>query len=76
VFEPFFRMERHLPSPFDARPRYEVRVSDHFWAWLYVPIARAADAVSRLAGRIQQGRIGVYLTISFATLLALLFFVR
>jgi hydrogenase-4 component B len=76
VFEPFFRMERHLPSPFDTRPRYEVRVSDHFWAWLYVPIARAADAVSRLAGRIQQGRIGVYLTISFATLLALLFFVR
>ena len=76
VFEPFFRMERHLPSPFDARPRYEVRVGDHFWAWIYVPIARAADAVSRLAGRIQQGRIGVYLTISFATLLALLFFVR
>src|SRR5262249_18464386 len=22
IFEPFFRIERHLPSPFDAEPRY------------------------------------------------------
>jgi hypothetical protein len=76
VFEPFFRMQRHLPSPFDERPRYEVHVSDPLWNWLYLPIARAADAVARLTGYIQQGRIGVYLTVSFATLLALLFFVR
>jgi hydrogenase-4 component B len=44
--------------------------------WLYLPVARAADAVARLIGRIQQGRISIYLTYSFCTLLALLFFVR
>jgi formate hydrogenlyase subunit 3/multisubunit Na+/H+ antiporter MnhD subunit len=76
VFEPFFRMERHLPSPFDERPRYEVRVSDPLWDWLYLPIARAVETIARVAGRIQHGRIGAYLTVSFATLLALLFFVR
>jgi formate hydrogenlyase subunit 3/multisubunit Na+/H+ antiporter MnhD subunit len=76
VFEPFFRMERHLPSPFDEKPRYFVRATDHLWEWLYLPIARAADAVARFAGLIQRGRISVYLTFSFATLLALLFFVR
>jgi hydrogenase-4 component B len=76
VFEPFFRMERHLPSPFDEEPRYRVQASDRLWAWLYVPIARAADAVARVVGLLQRGRIGVYLTYSFVTLIALLFFVR
>ena len=69
-------MERHLPSPFDERPRYEVKVGDYTWNALYAPIARLTDAAARLASHLQQGRIGVYLTISFATLLALLFFVR
>ena len=76
VFEPFFRVERHLPSPFDAKPRYAVTASDHAWHWLYLPVARGADFLARQVGRIQQGRISVYLTFSFATLLALLFFVR
>jgi hydrogenase-4 component B len=76
VFEPFFRIERHLPSPFDAKPRYAVTASDHAWHWLYLPIARSADFVARQVGRLQQGRISVYLTFSFATLLALLFFVK
>jgi hypothetical protein len=76
VFEPFFRIKRHLPSPFDEKPRYEVTAEDHFWHWLYVPIARAAEVLARLVGYIQQGRISVYLTYSFFTLLALLFLVR
>ena len=76
VFEQFFRIERHLPSPFDAAPRYSVKADDPMWHWLYLPIARGADALARLVGRIQQGRISVYLTYSFVTLLALLFFVR
>jgi hydrogenase-4 component B len=76
VFEPFFRIERSLPSPFDARPQYKVALEDHFWHWLYLPVAHATDAVARLIGRIQQGRISIYLTYSFLTLLALLFFVR
>ncbi len=76
VFAPFFRIKRTLPSPFDVHPRYKVEVEDHFWYWLYLPVARSADAIARLIARIQHGRISVYLTFSFCTLLALLFFVR
>jgi hydrogenase-4 component B len=76
VFEPFFRTERHLPSPFDLAPRYSMTVDDHWWHILYLPIIRGADRLARFAGLIQQGRISVYLTYSFCTLLALLFFVR
>jgi len=76
VFDPVFRMERHLPTPFDTAPKYAVKVEDHFWHWLYLPLARGADVLGRLVGKIQQGRISVYLTYSFFTLLALLFFIR
>ena len=31
VFEPFFRIDRTLPSPFDAQPRYRMVAEDHFW---------------------------------------------
>ena len=76
VFEPFFRIERELPTPFDAKPRYQVDASDPWWYWIYVPVARAAELAARFVGLIQQGRISVYLTYSFVTLLALLFLVR
>jgi formate hydrogenlyase subunit 3/multisubunit Na+/H+ antiporter MnhD subunit len=76
VFEPFFRMERELPSPFDAAPRYSVTIGDRLWHALYLPIVRAADVAARVVGRLQQGRISVYLIYSFLTLIALLFFVR
>ncbi|HZQ63135.1 MAG TPA: hydrogenase 4 subunit B [Casimicrobiaceae bacterium] len=76
VFEPFFRMERHLPSPFDREPRYAVTVEDHFWYAIYAPIARAAERLARIVGLLQQGRISVYLVYSFITLIALLFLVR
>ena len=67
---------RQLPSPFDAEPRYSVQTEDPFWHWIYVPIAKSAEVAARFVGRIQQGRISVYLTYSFLTLLVLLFFVR
>ena len=76
VFEAFFHVERVLPSPFDATPEYRMKVEDHFWRWLYLPVVRSTEAVARLIGLIQQGRISVYLTYSFFTLLALLFFIR
>jgi hydrogenase-4 component B len=76
IFEQFFRIERVLPTPLDAEPRYFVKAEDHFWYWLYLPLARVAERAARLIGLIQQGRISVYLMYSFLTLLALLFFVR
>jgi hydrogenase-4 component B len=72
VFEPFFRIERSLPSPFDAQPVYRLVATDHFWHWMYVPIARVAEAASRVVGLLQQGRISTYLIFSFVTLLAML----
>ena len=76
VFETFFRVERVLPSPFDAAPQYRVTVGDHLWQWIYLPIMRGVEALARFAGRIQQGRISIYLIYSFVTLLALLMFIR
>jgi hydrogenase-4 component B len=76
IFEPFFRMQRELPTPFDAQPRYRVTVDDHFWHWLYLPIAALVAQTSRLVGLLQQGRIAIYLLYSFLTLLAMLWVVR
>jgi formate hydrogenlyase subunit 3/multisubunit Na+/H+ antiporter MnhD subunit len=73
IFEPFFRMSRELPTPFDVAPRYRVIVEDPLWGWVYLRIAAAADAVSRVVGRLQRGRISIYLLYSFITLVALLF---
>jgi hydrogenase-4 component B len=72
VFQPFFRIERELPSPFDHDPKYRVIVSERIWYALYEPLARimrrAADSVAWL----QQGRVTTYLLYSFITLLLLL----
>ena len=76
VFEPFFRMRRELPTPFDAKPRYRVTVEDHLWYWLYLPIVKATQMITRVVTLLQRGRISVYLTYSFVTLLILLLFVR
>jgi formate hydrogenlyase subunit 3/multisubunit Na+/H+ antiporter MnhD subunit len=72
IFEPFFRMQRELPTPFDERPRYHVSIDDHFWHWLYLPVAALVAQVSRLVGLLQQGRIAVYLMFSFVTLIVML----
>ena len=76
IFEPFYRIERSLPSPFDRKPVYKSEVSDRFWHWLYLPVARAVEFVARQVGRLQQGRIAIYLLYSFLTLLFMLLLVR
>jgi hypothetical protein len=76
VFEMFFRVERVLPTPFDAAPQYRVTVGDHLWQWLYLPVIRGVEWLAKAVGLIQQGRISIYLIYSFVTLLALLMFVR
>lgn len=76
IFEPVFRMARELPTPFDTRPVYRVSVEDHFWHWLYLPVARVTERIARTVGRLQQGRIATYLLYSFFTLIALLVVVK
>ncbi|GIK23842.1 MAG: hydrogenase 4 subunit B [Betaproteobacteria bacterium] len=76
IFEPMFRMERHFPTLRDEKPYYSVKVEDHFWHWLYLPLARAAEWVSRLIIRLQGGRIAIYLLYSFLTLIILLLVAR
>ena len=72
IFEPFFRMRRELPAPSDAQPTYRVTVDDHFWHWIYLPIAAAVARIARAVGMLQQGRIAIYLMYSFVTLIAML----
>lgn len=76
IFEPFFRLHKDLPSPFDSRPRYRVLIEDHFWYWLYLPIAHLIERLAAMIGRLQQGRIAIYLLYSFLTLIALLIVVK
>jgi hypothetical protein len=72
IFEPFFRMQRHLPTAFDEHPSYKVTVEDPLWYWLYLPLASLVERVSRIIGLLQQGRIAVYLMYSFVTLIVVL----
>ena len=76
VFAPFFREERELPSPFDAAPRYRVKIEDPLWYWLYAPIAGIVEKLTGVVTVLQRGRISIYLMYSFGTLLVLLFLVR
>jgi formate hydrogenlyase subunit 3/multisubunit Na+/H+ antiporter MnhD subunit len=76
IFEPMFRMERHFPALRDERPYYSVKVEDHFWHWLYLPLARLVAGISALIAGLQGGRIAVYLLYSFLTLIVLLLVAR
>ena len=76
IFEPMFRMNRELPTPFDEQPRYRVTVQDPLWYWLYLPVAAMVERCSRVIGLLQQGRIAVYLMYSFVTLIVVLLVVK
>ncbi len=76
IFEPFFRIEREMPSPFDSAPRYRAKTEDRFWYALYLPLVRLALRIAGWVARLQHGRIQWYLVYSFATLLALLVLIR
>jgi formate hydrogenlyase subunit 3/multisubunit Na+/H+ antiporter MnhD subunit len=75
IFEPFFRIERELPSAFDTHPRYHGRSDDRIWFALYLPIKRITEKLSSWASLLQHGRIHLYLTYTFVTLVVLLAFV-
>lgn len=75
IFEPFFKIESELPTAFDAQPRYHGRSDDRLWFLLYLPIARLTEKFSGWVSLLQHGRIHLYLTYTFATLVVLLVFV-
>ncbi len=76
IFEPFFGVTRIVPTPFDKHPHYRGESRDRIWDYAYLPIASVTEKLSALIGRLQHGRIHIYLLYSFLTLLALLAFVR
>ena len=75
IFEPFFRIESELPSPFDTHPHYHGRSDDRIWFALYLPIKSITEKLSSWASLLQHGRIHLYLTYTFVTLIVLLAFV-
>jgi formate hydrogenlyase subunit 3/multisubunit Na+/H+ antiporter MnhD subunit len=76
IFAPLLRVDRQLPSPFDTQPVYRVLVTDRTWSVLYDRIAALTQRVAQWTGRLQTGKIAVYLTYSFAVLIVLLMLVR
>jgi hydrogenase-4 component B len=72
IFEPFFAMQRELPSPFDSAPRYRVFIADRIWQRLYEPLGALVQRVADAFSVLQQGRISTYLLYSFVTLIVLL----
>jgi len=75
IFEPFFKIEREVPSPFDTHPKYHGQTEDRLWFILYLPIKHLIEKLSGWASLLQHGRIHLYLTYTFATLVVLLIFV-
>jgi len=61
---------------FPLRLSYTLRIRDRFWGWIYRPVVDASFWCSRQVGRLQRGRIQVYLIYSFVTILLLLAFVK
>ncbi len=72
IFQPFFRIERELPTPFDRAPKYRVTVTDRLWLALYAPLGNVVRSAANAVAWLQQGRVATYLVYSFVTLLVLL----
>jgi hypothetical protein len=76
IFAPVFLIHREIPRPNDPHPVFRQEVEDRHWLGLYMPVARLTEFLSRQIGRLQQGRISIYLLYSFITLIALLVFAQ
>ncbi|MFA7316686.1 MAG: hydrogenase 4 subunit B [Sulfuricella sp.] len=76
IFDFFFGVIREVPSPFDSKPHYHGETHDRLWNLLYLPAASLVEKLSALIGKMQHGRIPLYLMYSFVTLIALLAFAR
>ena len=75
IFEPFFKIERECPTAFDTHPQYQGRSEDRIWYGLYLPIKQLTETLSYWVSFLQHGRIHLYLSYTFVTLILLLAFV-
>jgi hydrogenase-4 component B len=76
IFAPVYQIHREIPRPDDPQPVFKQEVEDRHWQWMYLPVARFTEFLSSHVGKLQQGRISVYLLYSFITLIALLVFAQ
>lgn len=51
---------------------YRLRIRDRIWNLAYQPVADASFWIARLAGKLQHGRIQIYILYSFVTIITLL----
>ncbi len=75
IFEPFFKIENDLPTPFDIHPKYHGMSEDKIWYLLYLPLKKVTEKLSSWVSLLQHGRIHLYLAYTFVTLVVLLVFV-
>ena len=76
IFEWFMGVSKQVPTPFDLHPHFHSETHDRLWNLFYVPIKHLNEMVGSQVGKLQHGRIHVYLLYSFVTLLALLAFIQ
>ncbi len=76
IFEWFMGLIKEVPTPFDLHPHYHSETQDRLWNIFYVPIKQLNEMIGNQVGKLQHGRIHIYLLYSFVTLLALLAFIQ
>jgi len=76
IFEWFMGVIKQVPTPFDPHPHYHSETDDRLWNLFYVPIKQLNEMIGNQVGKLQHGRIHIYLLYSFVTLLALLAFIQ
>ncbi|MBI5187030.1 MAG: hydrogenase 4 subunit B [Nitrospinae bacterium] len=59
---------------FPAGINYHLRIRDRIWGAIYSPLADYTFILARMAGKLQHGRIHIYLVYSFMTIIILLVF--
>lgn len=75
VFAPVFALTETMACHDDGRYRWQVRIADHAWAWLYRPVSRLVEQAARRVVRLQSGSVRLYLGWTLATLVVLLWII-
>lgn len=72
VFAPVFLQEERVTTREDGSLRWQLKIGDHAWGWLYGPVAAAVERAARRVVRLQSGNVRVYLGWTLGTLVLLL----